>query len=105
MKNTDLMIYIRECVSTGAAVAQTCRSLGHQLLHPLILRRLVICSPADCENPENRLHPQIQIPNAFPVYGKIILLKKDVLLVKNLNCQNQQVWRFFCETLAPWDTV
>ena len=27
----------RECISTGAAGAQTCRSLGHHLLHPLIL--------------------------------------------------------------------
>ena len=31
----------RECVSTGAAGAQTCRSLGHYLSHPLILRLLV----------------------------------------------------------------
>ena len=36
-------ISIRECVSTGA---QTCRSLGHHLLHPLILRLLVLCAPA-----------------------------------------------------------
>ena len=28
----------RECVSTGAAGARTRRSLGHHLLHPLILR-------------------------------------------------------------------
>ena len=37
---------IRECVSTGAAGAQTRRSLGHHLLHPLILRLLVLCAPA-----------------------------------------------------------
>ena len=30
--------WYRECVSTGAAGAQTCRSLGHHLLHPQILR-------------------------------------------------------------------
>ena len=31
----------KECVSMGAAGAQTRRSLGHHLLHPLILRLLV----------------------------------------------------------------
>ena len=36
----------RECVSTGAAGSQTQRSLGHHLLHPLILRLLVLCAPA-----------------------------------------------------------
>ena len=35
----------RECVSTGAAGARTRRSLGHHLLHPLILRLLVLCAP------------------------------------------------------------
>ena len=35
-----------ECVSTGAAGAQTHRSLGHHLLHLLILRLLVLCAPA-----------------------------------------------------------
>ena len=39
----------RECVSTGAAGAQTRRSLGHHLLHPLILRLLVLCAPVDFE--------------------------------------------------------
>ena len=34
----------RECVSTGAAGAGTRRSLGHHLLHPLILRILVLCA-------------------------------------------------------------
>ena len=33
----------RECVSTGA---RTRRSLGHHLLHPLILRFAVLCAPA-----------------------------------------------------------
>ena len=36
----------RECVRAGAAGARTRRSLGHQLLHPLILRLLVLCAPA-----------------------------------------------------------
>ena len=36
----------RECVSTGAAGARTRRSFGHHLLHPLILRLLVLCAPA-----------------------------------------------------------
>ena len=39
----------RECVSTGAAGAQTRISLGRHLLHPLILRLLVLCAPADFE--------------------------------------------------------
>ena len=34
----------RECVSTGAAGAQTRRSLGYHLLHLLILRLLVLCA-------------------------------------------------------------
>ena len=36
----------RECVRAGAAGARTRRSLGHHLLHPLILRLLVLCAPA-----------------------------------------------------------
>ena len=56
---------------TGSAGAQTHRSLGHHLLHPLILRLFVLCLPADFEAQsyllQNRLHPQIQIPNACPV--------------------------------------
>ena len=39
----------RECVRAGAAGAGTCRSLGYHLLHPLILRLLVLCAPADFE--------------------------------------------------------
>jgi hypothetical protein len=39
----------RECVSTGAAGARTRRSLGHHLLHLLILRLLVLCAPSDFE--------------------------------------------------------
>jgi hypothetical protein len=35
----------RECVSMGAAGARTRRSLGHHLLHPLILRLLVLYAP------------------------------------------------------------
>jgi hypothetical protein len=33
----------------GAAGAQTRRSLGHHLLHPLILRLIVLCAPAEFE--------------------------------------------------------
>ena len=36
----------REYVRAGAAGARTRRSLGHHLLHPLILRLLVLCAPA-----------------------------------------------------------
>ena len=61
----------RECVSTGAADVQTRRSLGHYLLHPQILRLLVLLKPGNFEAQssllQNRLHPQIQIPNACPV--------------------------------------
>jgi hypothetical protein len=55
MENTTFMYFFilrllpplsRECVGTGAAGAQTRRSLGHHLLHPLILRLLVLCAPA-----------------------------------------------------------
>ena len=45
------IVGFRECVRTGAAGARTRRSLGHQLLHLLILRLLVLCAPADFENP------------------------------------------------------
>ena len=41
-----MYLNFRECVSTGAAGARTCRFLGHHLLHPLILRLLVLCAPA-----------------------------------------------------------
>ena len=44
-----LKFLYRECVSAGAAGAQTRRSLGHHLLHPLILRLIVLCAPADFE--------------------------------------------------------
>ena len=40
------IINVRECVSMGAAGAQTRRSLGHHLLHQLILKPLVLCAPA-----------------------------------------------------------
>jgi hypothetical protein len=43
----SLVTVQRECVSMGAAGARTCRSLGHHLLHPLILRLLVLCAPAN----------------------------------------------------------
>ena len=36
----------REWISTGAEGARTRRSLEHHLLHPLILRLLVLCAPA-----------------------------------------------------------
>jgi hypothetical protein len=36
----------RECVRVGA---RTRRYLGHHLLHPLILRLLVLCAPAEFE--------------------------------------------------------
>ena len=31
------------------------------------------------------------------LYGEIVLFKKDVLLVKILNRQNQQVWKLFVQ--------
>ena len=45
----DIKINIfRECVSTGAAGAQTRRSLGHHLSHPLILVLRVPFYRTDC---------------------------------------------------------
>ena len=38
----------RECVSTGLAGARTRRSLGHHLLHPLILRPRALFDRTDC---------------------------------------------------------
>ena len=55
----------RECVNTSATCAKTRRSLGHQLLHPWILRLQLVLTPADIEAQrsllQNRLHSQIQI--------------------------------------------
>ena len=56
-KNTNRRVMLvcqcsRECVragAAGAAGARTRRSLGHHPLHPLILRLLVLCAPADFE--------------------------------------------------------
>ena len=42
----NLVSHCRECISMVAAGAQTRRSLGHHLLHPLILRLLVLYAPA-----------------------------------------------------------
>ena len=46
---TMVILDPRECIRAGAAGARTHRSLGHHLLHPLILRILVLCAPADFE--------------------------------------------------------
>ena len=63
----------RECISTGAVGARTRRFSEHHLLHPLILRLLVLCAPADFEA-HHLLHPQIQIPNAFPDSTRFFIL-------------------------------
>ena len=42
----------RECVRAGAGIR---RSLGHHLLHPLILRLLVLCAPADFQDQSSLL--------------------------------------------------
>ena len=77
----------RECVSTGAAGAQTRRSLGHHLLHPLILGLLVLCAPADFEAQSsllyNRLYPQIQNPNACPALHPFFSLKLHTTYLRN----------------------
>ena len=92
----------KECVSTGAAGARTRRSLGHHLLHPLILRLLVLCAPADFETQSsllyNKLHSQIQIPNACPdiTYQVFIIEKKSIwdsfFLVRPYR-QNNHKWK------------
>ena len=46
----------RECVSTGVAGARIRRSFGHHLLHPLILRLLDLCAPADFETQSSLLY-------------------------------------------------
>ena len=66
-------------LSTDAAGAQTGRSLGHHLLHPQILRILVLLKSVDFEAQssllQNRLYPQIQILNAYPdIYSIFILM-------------------------------
>ena len=70
---------VRECFNTGAVVAQTCRSLGHHLLHLQILRLLVLLKPADFEAQssllKNSLHAQIQIRNACPGVTGCIIVK------------------------------
>ena len=38
------LILNRECVRAGAVGARTRRYLGHHLLHPLILKLLVLCT-------------------------------------------------------------
>ena len=53
-------IWCRECVKAGA---RTCRSLGHHLMHPLILRPKLS---------RMHLYPQIHISNAFPVVSLIL---------------------------------
>ena len=47
IRERNLASFIRECVRAGAAGAETHRSLGHNLLHPLILRLLLLCVSAD----------------------------------------------------------
>ena len=54
---------IRQYISTGAAGARTPRSLGHHLLHPLILRPRALFYITD-------QYPQIQIPNTCPDWKK-----------------------------------
>ena len=49
MNQSDKVRYVRECVRAGAVGAGTRRSLEYHLLHPLILRLLVLCAPADFE--------------------------------------------------------
>ena len=66
----------REQVNMGAQIR---RFLGHQLLHPQILRLLVLLKPIDFEAQssllQSRLQPQIKIPNACPVVcGEIFIL-------------------------------
>ena len=76
-KSTIFLPQCRECFSMGAAVARIRRSLWHHLLHPLILRLLVICAlvvlrPRALQDAQ---HPQAQIPNAFPDHYSFISTK------------------------------
>ena len=54
----------RECVSKGAAGAQTRRSLGHHLLRLLILRLQVLCAPAVLRPRALQDAPSLADPNS-----------------------------------------
>ena len=66
-QNQRVHIVLKASKSVGA---RTRRSLVHRLLHPQILRLLVLLKRLDFEAQSsllyNKLHPQIQIPNACP---------------------------------------
>ena len=63
----------KECVSTGAAGARTRRSLGHHLLHPVILRLLVLCAPAVLRPRALQDAPAPADPKSFPAVQIVIL--------------------------------
>ena len=76
---------LRECLSMGAAGAQTHKSLGHHLLHLQILRILVLLKPADFDAQSSLLHPQIQIPNACPVTRRLKVDTQNIILSRRLS--------------------
>ena len=86
--------YLRECVSTGAADARTRRSFGHHLLHPLILRLLVLCAPADFEAQSSLF--QIQISNECPAILAIKLFQQVNSLLILPMMARPRVFSIFC---------
>ena len=93
----------RECVRAGAAGACTRRSLGHHLLHPLILRLLVLCAPADFEAQRsllyNRLHPQIIISNACPEYCNAKNSRREDAEMK----LHKRPFKYYVKEVGGWD--
>ena len=62
------MACIRECVRAGAAGSRTRRSLGHHLLHPLILRPRALFYSTDCTRRSKFLtHSLCMVSHAFLV--------------------------------------
>ena len=87
--------------------ARTHRSLGYHLLHPLILRLLVLCAPADSEAQSsllyNGLHPQIQIPNACP--GWVVVIHEPIKVWKTSCNRNDNKGREESQIAQFWETV
>mgnify|MGYP007045431774 FL=1 len=97
-----LNLPFREYVSTDAAYAQTCKSLGHHLLHLLILRLLVISAPADFEAqklPANLIPKACPVPNACPALDDLIISQEIFYIFNELHVfkslESTNLWHFF----------
>ena len=79
----------RECVSTGAAGARTLRSLGHNLLHPLILRprALFYRTNSTCRS-KSLTHPLSAAFVTESLLSLVIVLSSCDLLPMEESCQH-----------------